>query len=106
MCFSSLLDIDKLIPATQGIAGTVSFSSLLDIDKLILLVVTVLPALVLVLCWILINLYYRRAAPRQQNVLVLCWILINLYARCFIMSLAWRFSSLLDIDKLIPIPIQ
>ena len=41
---------------------------------------------------------HRDALP----VLVLCWILINLYVEQGIIAAVERFSSLLDIDKLIP----
>ena len=56
-CFSSLLDIDKLIPLGRAYGDANSFSSLLDIDKLILEAKHTDGENVLVLCWILINLY-------------------------------------------------
>ena len=57
--FSSLLDIDKLIPNNNGLVYVTGFSSLLDIDKLIRYVPSPLHMVVLVLCWILINLYLK-----------------------------------------------
>ena len=57
-----------------------SFSALLDIDKLILAKLNQeQEVLVLVLCWILINLYLKLMSMVGKPVLVLCWILINLY---------------------------
>ena len=77
------------------------FSSLLDIDKLIRNTSTYCKQSVLVLCWILINLYIEVDYISPLAVLVLCWILINLYRQVLPENLPSRFSSLLDIDKLI-----
>ena len=55
--FSSLLDIDKLIQTEREGAAEQRFSSLLDIDKLIPHILQNMGLAVLVLCWILINLY-------------------------------------------------
>ena len=56
--FSILLDIDKLTPNALSLAASIGFSILLDIDKLTLLTIQILISLVLVLCWILINLHF------------------------------------------------
>ena len=53
--FSSLMDIDKLIPTTAGTSDSVRFSSLMDIDKLIHTDQTETTKMVLVLCWTLTN---------------------------------------------------
>ena len=62
VCFSTLLDIDKLTPYRVKNRGRRSFSTLLDIDKLTLQPVCMLLCLVLVLCWILINLHFLIAS--------------------------------------------
>ena len=56
--FSTLLDIDELIHLLFSLEGLQCFSTLLDIDELILRYARneVIDA-VLVLCWILMNLY-------------------------------------------------
>ena len=57
--FSTLLDIDKLTqPVADGFDST-SFSTLLDIDKLTPQSADNISTLVLVLCWILINLHNK-----------------------------------------------
>ena len=55
------------------------FSTLLDIDKLTLMMMIVVQAMVLVLCWILINLHRKDYRNDCRS-----------------------FSTLLDIDKLTP----
>ena len=52
ICFSSMLDIGKLIPKSSGSYFTYSFSSMLDIGKLIPKAYRVMIALVLAQCWI------------------------------------------------------
>ena len=54
--FSTLLDIDKLTRCRTSAALAPGFSTLLDIDKLTLMMMIVVQAMVLVLCWILIML--------------------------------------------------
>ena len=78
-CFSSLLDIDELVPFFFCPQPFICFSSLLDIDELVLSIG-------------LINL---------DRVLVLCWILMNLYSLIGITGSQHSFSSLLDIDELV-----
>ena len=58
--------------------------------------------IVLVLCWILINLHIRLEAEYHAYVLVLCWILINLHKAHHEPPKSHGFSTLLDIDKLTP----
>ena len=57
------------------------FSTLLDIDKLTLYYNYASKHVVLVLCWILINLHKHLISYLLLHVLVLCWILINLHSR-------------------------
>ena len=79
-CFSSLLDIDKLILELQFNGDLYCFSSLLDIDKLIL--PSVLPHSSRGFSSLLDidKLIRKRKHLPPKQVLVLCWILINLYA--------------------------
>ena len=56
--FSTLLDIDKLTHSPLPLYQIVGFSTLLDIDKLTQKPVYARLMIVLVLCWILINLHY------------------------------------------------
>ena len=76
--FSTLLDIDKLTHARLQRPEYLGFSTLLDIDKLTPDIPTNAVELVLVLCWILINLHAGYWKVRLSLVLVLCWILIML----------------------------
>ena len=78
-----------------------SFSTLLDIDKLTLADKEGVQSVVLVLCWILINLHAETRMGVDGQVLVLCWILINLHL-CKRYGSQYSFSTLLDIDKLTP----
>ena len=55
--FSTLLDIDKLTLYFSNQSAPIRFSTLLDIDKLTQGLVLPISYLVLVLCWILINLH-------------------------------------------------
>ena len=57
MCFSTLLDIDELILEEVPARIDERFSTLLDIDELILTALASDKSTVLVLCWILMNLY-------------------------------------------------
>ena len=65
--FSALLDIDKLILFHKPLCKLVCFSALLDIDKLILVLYREVPITVLVLCWILINLYAQAAKVAEAQ---------------------------------------
>ena len=56
--FSTLLDIDELIRTSDDVWRTLGFSTLLDIDELIHIYWLTLLIQVLVLCWILMNLYF------------------------------------------------
>ena len=77
--FSTLLDIDKLTPKGIPHFNIERFSTLLDIDKLTHTKEQIAYQLVLVLCWILINLHLKCRERLNHMVLVLCWILINLH---------------------------
>ena len=98
--FSTLLDIDKLTPdVINGLVGF-SFSTLLDIDKLTLYYNYASKHVVLVLCWILINLHKHLISYLLLHVLVLCWILINLhffiivYCTIIVLVLCWILINL------------
>ena len=73
------MDIDKLTRYYFFGYYVFCFSTLLDIDKLTLLLTDRIQILVLVLCWILINLHETDCPKAYENVLVPCWILINLH---------------------------
>ena len=66
--FSTLLDIDKLTPTHAEYKVKNGFSTLLDIDKLTLNLMANVATLVLVLCWILINLHRRTLRKSQARV--------------------------------------
>ena len=72
------MDIDKLTHAAIKHKLTASFSTLLDIDKLTQV----------------------KNVSALLIVLVLCWILINLHDAAGGVISDWSFSTLLDIDKL------
>ena len=81
--FSTLLDIDKLTPAFRRFNLHISFSTLLDIDKLThkLELPKVLHGFSTLLD--IDKLTPTTNARRKKLVLVLCWILINLHsAQC------------------------
>ncbi len=71
-CFSTLLDIDELILNDERNDTIWSFSTLLDIDELIQIKEWMKTHPVLVLCWILMNLYKPLMMLLNNLVLVLC----------------------------------